>query len=355
MAPERTIDDAGALARALEAFPHLSAPVAEPIQAGLIHRSYAVRDGTSEYVLQRVSTIFNPGIHTNLKAVTEHLHARGVRTLRVVSTAGGEAVADLGDAGSWRLLTRVPGVSFEICTGPGQARAAAALLARFHTALDDLDHRFWPLGITLYDPPANLRALRSAVAGGTGHRLHGPVAAIAREIEAAADAAPRLGGLPVRVVHADPKFNNVLFEAAEGAGSERAVAWIDLDTVSRMPLWAELGDAWRSWCNRAGEDEPEAELDLGLYAAAAEGYRAGLGLELAAEELRSLAHGLEWIALELAARFAADALNESYFAWDPERFVSHGEHNLARARGQLSLAHQAQTTRSEREGLVAGS
>ena len=44
------------------------------------------------------------------------------------------------------------------------------------------------------------------------------------------------------------------------------------------------------------------------------------------------------ICLELAARFLADALNESYFAWDPERFSSAADHQLARASNQLDLA-----------------
>ena len=47
------------------------------------------------------------------------------------------------------------------------------------------------------------------------------------------------------------------------------------------------------------------------------------------------------MALELAVRFAADALRESYFGWDAERFESCGHHNLVRARGQLDVARQA--------------
>ena len=58
--------------------------------------------------------------------------------------------------------------------------------------------------------------------------------------------------------------------------------------------------------------------------------------------------GLERVSLELCARFAADALDESHFAWDSEAFPTAGEHNLYRARGQLSLHHQARETRSER-------
>ena len=62
--------------------------------------------------------------------------------------------------------------------------------------------------------------------------------------------------------------------------------------------------------------------------------------------------GVEWISLELAARFAADALFESYFGWDPARFPGRGEHNLVRARGQWSMHQALVATRAERAGML---
>jgi hypothetical protein len=146
----------------------------------------------------------------------------------------------------------------------------------------------------------------------------------------------------------------MLFAGEVGEEKHAAVSLIDLDTVSRMPLWVELGDAWRSWCNRAGEDVAEADLDLEVFRESTKGYLAGLSIDLDAAERKSLAHGLERISLELSARFAADALAESYFGWDPARFASAGDHNLTRARGQLSLYRQARETREERIRALAG-
>ena len=83
-----------------------------------------------------------------------------------------------------------------------------------------------------------------------------------------------------------------------------------------------------------------ASLDLEILGASLRGYVAGLGRALTADERRGLLLGVEWVSLELAARFAADALFESYFGWDATRFPGRGEHNLVRARGQWSL-HEA--------------
>jgi Ser/Thr protein kinase RdoA (MazF antagonist) len=334
--------------RALAAYEGLSGARVSPLPGGLIHQSFSVCAGAVEYVLQRVSPIFSPGIHDNIRAVTEHLHAKGICTFRLLPTKAGQPYADLGSGEIWRLETRVPGVSFDTCESPEQARAAGALVARFHSALDDLEHEFRPLGIRLHDTDVHLRNLEASLEAQRGHRLYDRVSTLADEILRAARALPKLTELPRRVVHGDLKFNNVLFEGATGPAKSEAVSLIDLDTTSRIPLYAELGDAWRSWCNRRGEDSAEAEFDIGLFRASAEGYIGALSLELTAEERASLVHGIECISLELAARFAADALNESYFGWNPAHFASAGEHNWTRARGQFSLYRQTRETRRER-------
>ena len=62
--------------------------------------------------------------------------------------------------------------------------------------------------------------------------------------------------------------------------------------------------------------------------------------------------GVEWVSLELGARFAADALFESYFGWDANRFPGRGEHNLVRARGQWSLHEALLAARATRTSML---
>lgn len=321
---------------------------------GLIHQTYVALGNGEEWILQRVNPIFSPEIHDNILAVTEHLHARGVLTLRLIPTRDGRPWLDMGEGGRWRLMTRVPGATFHHCRSPAQAASAARLVARFHGALADLRHEFRPLGTPLHDTARHLALLREALHRHEGHRLHREVSTLADGIFGAAAAWEDLGPLPRRVIHGDLKFNNVVFAGESGEPAERAVSLIDLDTVSRMPLWVELGDAWRSWCNPAGESESEASLDLAIFEASARGYLEAIPFSLEPAERRSLAHGLERISLELSARFAADALNECYFAWDATRFRSAGDHNLLRARGQWSLHRQARETRPRRAEILLG-
>lgn len=337
-----TIEEARA---ALAAYRGTEGATIEPLGRGLINDTFAVGDA---WVLQRVHTVFAPEIHFNIRAVTEHLAARGIATPRLVPTRD-DAPYTMHEHRVWRLMTRLPGVGFDAVQRPEQARAAGAVLARFHGALADLQHTFVGMRVGVHDTPKHLAMLEHAIASHRDHRLFTVVEPVAQAILAAAADLPRLGTLPDRIVHGDPKFNNVLFESAHG----RAVGLVDLDTVGPMPLHLELGDAWRSWCNPNGEDERAARFDVEIFEASLRGWADGGGPSLDAEERGALLHGVEWITVELASRFCADALVESYFGWDDSRFATRGEHNLVRARGQLSLHRAVIAGRARRAQLLA--
>ena len=153
---------------------------------------------------------------------------------------------------------------------------------------------------------------------------------------------------PNRICHGDLKVSNIRFDR----NAETAVALIDLDTVGPMQLAAELGDAWRSWCNPAGEDDPSnARFDLSLFEASLRGF-ATTAPKLQAVEWENLTPGIERICLELAARFCADALNNSYFKEDRNIFPIPGSHNLHKARCQLALARSVRQLHGQCEALV---
>jgi len=350
-----TLERAAAIRRdVLPWYPGWETSHLSPLGGGLINETYLLTTAASEAggvparaVLQRLSPVFSPAIHENIRAVTEHLAAAGVVTPRLLPTREGGTHVVLepgGDsspgAGVWRLQTFIDGVAFDVVESASQAFAAAACAARFHAALADLSHVFVGLRRGVHDTPAHLARLREAVGAEADHRLHGLVAPLAGQILEGAASLPPLPPTPARTGHGDLKFNNILFAGREKAARDEAVCLIDLDTVGPVLLAHELGDAWRSWCNRAGEDAADAALDLEVFAASWEGYASVPAVAVSGDERRALLLGVEWISLELAARFLADALRESYFGWNPARFASRGEHNLLRARGQWSL-HEA--------------
>jgi len=323
-----------------------------PLGHGLINQTFLLTTDRERFVLQRLAALFAPEINHNIAAVTQALDSAGLPTPRLLATREGKLWVDLGASGVWRAQTFVAGHGFDKVQSPAQARSASELVARFHRAVDQLDHRFVGLREGVHDTPKHLARLREALGAHASHRLFSGVAALAGTIFASAERLQTLPVLPARIGHGDLKLNNVLFAGDHAPASEDAVCLIDLDTVGPVLLAHEIGDAWRSWCNPSGEDSTQAKVDLAVMAASFDGYAAAIGRLLTKDERLALLGGVEWISLELASRFATDALNENYFGWDPGRYATRGEHNLVRARGQFALHEALLVCRGERRKLL---
>jgi Ser/Thr protein kinase RdoA (MazF antagonist) len=321
----------------------------EPVASGLINRSwYAACATGAAGVLQRVNPIFPAAVNADIDAVTRHLEARGYATPRIVPARDGALWVEHQRV-IWRLLTRVEGYTRDAIESPQQALESGRVLGRFHVALSDFDAPFRNARLGVHDTRAHIAALRSTLAAHHSHRYRSEVSELAHQALALAATLPPLPGEPDRVVHGDPKISNIVFEH----GSDRAICLIDLDTLTRMPIVLELGDAVRSWCNPAAEDSGATRFSLSLFEAAMTGYAAETPGLLRPAELDAIADAAFTIALELAIRFCADALNERYFAWDGTRYLSASEHNQARTRSQLALAAALRGERFAMQAVVA--
>lgn len=310
----------------------------------LINRTYIVRDAQREprdLVLQRLHPVFGARVNEDISAITEQLSAKGLLTPRLVPSLSGALWVEDESGRPWRALSLVEGVTFHRARSPEQLRSAAELLGRFHAALDGTPHVFVhhrPLHESARHFALLGEALRSPRARGDAEAQELGAEILQRAERARVD----FSALPRRVCHGDPKISNVLFDPAD---PDRALCWIDLDTVGHGYLAYELGDALRSWCNPAGEDVAQVEVELALFSATLEGYLRG-PFRVGFEELSSAVDGLATVSLELASRFARDVIEDSYWGWDPARFPSRREHNLVRARGQLALSASVERQRS---------
>ncbi|MGE0386575.1 MAG: phosphotransferase enzyme family protein [Gammaproteobacteria bacterium] len=319
-----------------------------PVGGGLINRTWRVdADNGRRYALQRVNPIFPPEVQEDIAAVTAHLRARGMFTPELVPAAGG-ALCQPADPGTWRVLTWVDGTTRDALDNPAQAREAGALLARFHAATADLRWRFRNPRPGVHDIDRHLAGLREALHSHAAHPRHARIEPLARAILAASADLPALPRTPERVVHGDPKISNLIFDARTGAG----LCMVDLDTLAYMRLPLELGDAFRSWCNTSGEDSTAGRFDLDLFAGAVSGYAAVAAPFVTAQEYEAFVPATLTIFVELAARFCADALAETYFGWDAGRYATRGEHNEVRAAGQLAAARALQAVAARAGAIV---
>jgi len=323
------------------------AAVSGQVDTGLINTTCELRVGdTVVGYLQRLNTsIFVPAVHEDIAQITSAVASAGLCTPKIVPCADGSLWHEDDEGGVWRCLTPVGSrtmVAFETLQ---HAQSAGRLVGRWHSALADFEVPFQSVRAGAHDTEAHMAGLQEALRAHRGHRLFADVAPLAEQILAGWSATPRVGELPQRVIHGDLKVSNLRFSGDD------AVAIIDLDTCAYGTIDVELGDALRSWCNRASEDDAP-HFDVDVLEAALRGYADGAGAGgLSGAEWQSVVPGLERICWELSARFCKDALEERYFGWDT-RFGTRGAHNLARARGQAGLAAQVASARGEADARV---
>ena len=126
--------------------------------SGHINDTFKVetKSGT-RYILQRVNTdIFPPDLlKANVLRVTQHLAAKGVKSLEVV-----------GYENPWRVYKFLEGYSsVDVITNPAQAELAAGAFAAFQNALADLpEPKLLPVIPRFHDTVDRIRLLDEAAA-----------------------------------------------------------------------------------------------------------------------------------------------------------------------------------------------
>lgn len=318
----------------------------EPVSGGHINDSYRIAAGDGLLLLQWINPEVFPdpdAVADNVACVLDHLARHdpdGGWPAVAVACAGGHKVHDA--SGVWRALTFLPDrVRIDRPNDPAEARVGAAGFARFVRALRDLDPaQLEPVLPGFHDLERRLAALDAAVAQASPTRLGD----VGRCLEAAAGLRERFGADPVpaplRIIHGDTKFSNLLFTADRG----RALA-VDYDTVMAGALAWDFGDLLRSAASSGVEDDPEGgTLREPILAAAARGYLAVLGADLGEAERAALPAAPAQMAFMLGVRFLTDFLEgDRYFR------VTRRQQNLDRAQHQLALADALLI----RQGLIA--
>jgi Ser/Thr protein kinase RdoA (MazF antagonist) len=297
----------------------------EPFGTGLLHATHRVSTRHGAFVLQRLAPATSDAAIDDARVVGEFLASRGFRVpVPRRAKDGGVLVRDGGER--WRLYPLIAGEAFDVVADPAMAREAGRIVGEMHRHLRELDYE--PQGSIprFHDTAFIVDELRS-VAGRLPEALRRIAGRIADELPALI-VDERTAGEPVMVIHGDLKISNLLFE--EG----RAVAVIDLDTLMRHFRLIDLGDAFRSWCATGPEDDPGLGFDADRFAAAVDGYARGWG---GLVDRRLCLRATRQLAWELAARFLTDVVRDDYFGFDPKKYASRREHNVARALAQFRL------------------
>ena len=154
------------------------------------------------------------------------------------------------------------------------------------------------------------------------------------------------GELPLRVTHNDTKLNNVMMDEA----SREPLCIVDLDTVMPGLAAYDFGDAIRYGASEAAEDErnlSKVRMSLDLYHAFADGFVGVSRDSLTTLERETLPEGARLMTLECGMRFLTDYLQgDTYF------HIARPEHNLDRARTQLTLVRDMEGKWAQMKAII---
>lgn len=351
---------------------HFQIPgVAESIQAfgnGLINKTLKVEvsDGfeTKNFILQKInSDVFKDvaGMMRNIERVTKHIKQKSIlsggdpkrETLSIVPTNEGESFLEI-DGEFYRMYNCIEGTkSFDLPKTIKSLELTGNAFGKFHKNLMDFDSSSIIESIPNFHNTASrfktyLSVLRDD-AYGRSMDSRAEIEFASGRSKYATLIVKRIldGSLPTRVIHNDPKFNNVMLDEV----TMEPVAVVDLDTVMPGPIAYDFGDAIRSACNSCGEhakDVSKIDIDLERFEGFTRGYLESMKDCITKEEVDSLVDGCMTITYELGLRFLTDHLNgDQYFR------TQYAGQNLEKARVQFALLTSMEKNRGKMDEIVA--
>ncbi|NLB68191.1 MAG: aminoglycoside phosphotransferase family protein [Lentisphaerae bacterium] len=326
--------------------------------SGLINQTYFLSqigsDGVlRKYVMQCMNrNVFKnlPQLMDNVFRVSQHMEQKSKSSadpdaersfLNFLCTLEGNCYIDSEELGFWRMYRYIAHAVGRLeATTVKEAYSAGKGFGKFQCQLADMPPpRLYETLSRFHDTRNRYDILKDAASQDPHNRLTHckDVLDNLLSLEDAALAVQKsheAGRIPERVVHNDAKLSNVLLDEEDG----RAVCIIDLDTCMPGLSLHDFGDLMRSICTNSAEDTQTPEniqIRFDMFEALVAGFLDGGDGFMLEEEKYLMPDAGITLTSEVAVRFLTDYLSgDVYFQ------TKYPEHNLVRARAQMTLAQK---------------
>ena len=313
------------------------------LTSGHINDTYKIETlSGNDFVLQKINTsIFSntKQLISNKVSVSQYLKKNSSYSVSdFIKTIKNDYLAIDAEGGIWTLCNFINNT--EVFTAPKSkeiVRQAGKLLGDFHVSMKNYDVE--SLFETIKDfHNLNYRnkqykeALKNASIA-VIENIQDEINLLTQFKEGAEyiDQLKTTGQIPIRVTHNDAKLSNMLFNMT----SKKAAALIDFDTIMPGIIHYDIGDAIRSICSVAEEDEANLDkvlFDINNYKIFMEGFLPIVKSSLTDIEKKTISYSIKYMLYEQSMRFLTDYLNGNIYYK-----VDYPEHNLVRTRNQLRL------------------
>lgn len=328
------------------------------LASGHINDTYFIEtDESPFYVLQRINHgVFHnvPGLIENKVAVSDHIRKKLIsqgknanNVLSFIKTKTGASYYKGDEGNYWNLMVFIENsVTHEIVTAEEIAFEGGKLFGEFLEMTNDFDAstlcevipKFHDMSFRysqFYDSlkqASDERLLKASVYIDLVNQMKEEMHILQNLKES--------GAIKIRVTHNDTKISNALFDK-----NNKGLCVIDTDTVMPGIVHYDFGDAIRTICNTAAEDEKNLDLvkfNSAFYKAYKKGFLEKIGTAISEIESKYLITGAKSMIFIMAIRFLTDFLNgDIYYK------TSYGEHNLDRSKNQFKLLESLNNQISE--------
>lgn len=320
------------------------------LNSGHINDTFLIKtNGETHYILQRINhTIFKdvPGLVNNKVLVGEHLKSKfpiesqekiSNKVLSFVKVKNSNLYYFKEGENYWNLMIFIDdSITHEIVKDQEIAFEAGKLLGDFLNKTADFDSsQLIDVIPNFHDMSFRYQQYETSLQSASKERLENA----SKYIKTVTDLKDEMhilqtlkeaGKIPTRVTHNDTKISNSLFDK-----NNKGICMIDTDTVMPGIIHYDFGDAIRTICNTAAEDEKDlskVEFNLEFYEAYKKGFLEKTADSLSEIELKYLPLAAKTMIFIMALRFLTDYLNNDVYYK-----TKYEAHNLDRAKNQFKL------------------
>lgn len=322
----------------------------DELGSGHINDTFLVKtDQEQSFVVQKINkTVFKdvPGLVRNKALVSLFLHKkmsdseyqdRIRRVLTFVPTSNGDYHYTDSNGDYWNVMIFIEdSQTFEIVAQSDIAYEGGKLFGDFLNLTEDFDAtQLIEVIPQFHDMSFRFEQFREALSMASPERIEASsllikrVKSLKEEMHILQNLKEK-GKIKLRVTHNDTKISNALFDL-KGKG----LCVIDTDTIMPGIIHYDFGDAIRTICNTAAEDEKDlnkVSFQKNYYEAYSRGFLEKIGDSITDLEKELLPLGAKTMMFIMGLRFLTDYLNADVYYK-----INYSDHNLVRASNQFKL------------------
>ena len=301
------------------------------------------------YVLQRINTnVFKKAtdVIRNKIKITQHLSKKGIQTIHFIPTKENSYYLIDNDNHLWNLSEFIENSQTYLKVESNDIAYQAGLItAEFLAETSDYENDLVETLPNFHSMSFRFQEFQEALVSTSKTRKEQAkkwidfVLANKKEMMVL-DRVIKQKEIPLRVTHNDTKISNILFDT-----NNKAICMIDLDTVMKGCIHFDYGDALRTICNTAEEDEAtiaKINFNIDYFKNYTEGFLKKLTCNISEQEVNYLSISIQIMTFIMGLRFLTDYLNNDIYYK-----TKHSEHNLDRAINQFTLVEKIRGQQQE--------